>query len=249
MGIIGGMTRVSTAGQVAVLSVLTIALVGAAMTGTLRPSLAAGVVLAPLFWLVSARESWTGAIAYALGFAGLACLAGTGGSPARSPVLDSVLALAGFAGLVVAATALWRHRAVRWPSVAWVGLGAAVSVFSGPVGGAGRLLKFLRENLGLSPEAADAVNFVIRKGTHVTLYGLMALAAFRVASGLGRPGKRALLLALLWAVAHAGYDEWNQALFDSRTGSAGDVVLDLVGAALFAGAAAWAQSRREAAKP
>lgn len=125
------------------------------------------------------------------------------------------------------------HLSVRWPAaVGMVGIGILTAFFSGPPGGVGKFVRFLREVIGLSPELADAVNFFVRKGIHLGVYGLLALCAgYVVWQAVNR--KSALWAgALAWGLGHAVLDETTQMSTTVRTGSLGDVVLDLTGMAL-----------------
>lgn len=78
---------------------------------------------------------------------------------------------------------------------------------------------------------------LIRKGGHITEYGILAglwLRALRREDV--RPGP-ATLAAWLVAVVWAALDEWHQAFVPSRTSSPGDVVIDAIGAAIVLGVA------------
>jgi len=75
------------------------------------------------------------------------------------------------------------------------------------------------------------IHHAARKAAHVVEYAVLALLAFRAMwlsfhTMLGRIAGLALLLVIVVATA----DETRQALIGSRTGSAGDVLLDATGA-------------------
>lgn len=129
-----------------------------------------------------------------------------------------------------AASLLRSLKGSTWPgTVGMVTLGLLTSFFSGPPGGAGKFVRFLREVLQLSVEAADTVNFFVRKGIHLTVYGTLALCAGYVAWQVTRRKPLAWAASLTWGLGHAILDETTQLKTSTRTGSVGDVVLDLVG--------------------
>lgn len=104
---------------------------------------------------------------------------------------------------------------------------------------------------GASPATPDAVNFALRKGAHLSEYGVLGLLAFH-AIRLGAPARtaRAVVLALLLVLGVSGVDEVRQTRSPVRTGSARDVGIDLTGASLALvgrGAASGRTRRREAA--
>ena len=88
----------------------------------------------------------------------------------------------------------------------------------------------------LPHEAADALMAVIRKGGHLTEYGILAMLCWRAVSrppggdarGWNwRDARIAMTLAALYAVT----DEFHQAFVPSRTASPWDVMVDACGAA------------------
>lgn len=89
----------------------------------------------------------------------------------------------------------------------------------------------------LLPQASDAtilqLHGLIRKGAHATVYAglaLLVLRALRIRHAV--PALRATALALAFVVAVASLDETHQSLSHQRTGSVGDVGLDLLGGGL-----------------
>lgn len=126
-----------------------------------------------------------------------------------------------------------------WNTGGMIGLGVLTAFFSGPPGGVGKFVTFLREVLGLSPQVADAVNFLVRKGIHLGVYGSLALCAGLVAwQALGR--RSAMWVAGLgWGLGHAILDETTQATTTVRTGSVYDVLLDLAGMSIALGVLHW----------
>jgi VanZ family protein len=96
------------------------------------------------------------------------------------------------------------------------------------------LLPLLRWMLpGISPETLDFVHVVVRKGMHVTEFGVLALLWYR-ALRWGKPGwhGRTALGAFLLSAGFALADEFHQAFVPSRTGSLVDAGWDSLGAAL-----------------
>lgn len=85
---------------------------------------------------------------------------------------------------------------------------------------------------GLTDADLDSVQFIARKGMHLTLYfmlGALSFHAFRLQrAGAARIRIAALALALAAGVAVA--DETRQAFSEERTGSARDVAIDTTGA-------------------
>lgn len=84
--------------------------------------------------------------------------------------------------------------------------------------------------LSLNAEQLDLLHFAIRKGAHLSAYGLLSalwLWAFDQGWSLGLFFKSLLPVALT-----ACWDEWHQASLSSRTGSPHDVALDLLGAVM-----------------
>jgi VanZ family protein len=84
---------------------------------------------------------------------------------------------------------------------------------------------------GLDPHHLAVIHGVMRKLAHFTEYAILGALWFRglARSGMARPSVAAWL-ALVISVACAVVDETHQSFVPSRTGSAGDVLLDSVGA-------------------
>ena len=95
------------------------------------------------------------------------------------------------------------------------------------------LVRILGAFLPASPDAYEALNFVMRKTAHLVEYGVLAALAFR---GLRaeRFGWRFewAATALLYVVTVASADEWLQSRTLLRTGTPLDVVVDACGAIL-----------------
>lgn len=75
---------------------------------------------------------------------------------------------------------------------------------------------------------AGFVEFFLRKGTHVTVFALLALGWYRVLRH-----RLSFAVALPWAaffsVMTAALDEWHQTFTPDRTGGVNDVLLDASG--------------------
>lgn len=88
------------------------------------------------------------------------------------------------------------------------------------------------------------VEFLIRKASHVVIFGLIALAVLNM---LPKPK---VWIAFTVTSAIAFVDEYHQSLTGGRTPTLHDVLLDMFGAALFLGAwLLWKNCRHETAKP
>ncbi len=90
---------------------------------------------------------------------------------------------------------------------------------------------------GITEQAIQRVQLVVRKGAHVTEYAILALLLYRALRRTANlPPDRwcarcagwALGIALLYAIS----DEWHQSFEPSREGTLRDVVIDGAGASL-----------------
>ncbi len=81
---------------------------------------------------------------------------------------------------------------------------------------------------------ADFVQFWLRKGAHVLLYGALGMALAGALGGTGFGGRRRWMLAGVIVVLVATLDEWRQTFVPGRTGRAVDVLVDLAGFVLLA---------------
>ena len=130
---------------------------------------------------------------------------------------------------------LWQRPAAlgAWLLVlAWLAMILLLSSeeFSAAATG-GVLLPFLGWLLpGWSELEVWRLHTVIRKLAHVSVYGVLALLAFRaIRLSLAAAALRHAGLALVLVLAAAATDEYHQSLTKVRTGSLGDVGYDLVG--------------------
>ncbi|KAB7707389.1 VanZ family protein [Bacillus aerolatus] len=108
--------------------------------------------------------------------------------------------------------------------VAWCFL---IFLFTASPSSAGsNTLSIFQQLLDLNDEQAKVVNFLIRKATHVMVFGFLAILftfVFR---------KKRFLFAWLLTTVYAATDEFHQSLVPGRTGSIADVLLDSISAAL-----------------
>jgi len=102
-----------------------------------------------------------------------------------------------------------------------------------------------------SPEAHQQLLFLLRKAAHVVEYAVLGLLAWIALSSRRRRAPwLSAGLALAWVIAVAVIDEARQGFVDSRTGSAGDIALDVAGGVLaLALAIAYTRSMRRGQAP
>ena len=110
----------------------------------------------------------------------------------------------------------------------------------------GAVLRWFNPNI--SDAAIQRVQTVVRKGSHMTEYAILALLLWRAVrkpargdkgSWSWREGALALAIAVLFAVS----DEWHQSRVAERQGRLSDVLIDASGAVLGLGAV-WTFGRR-----
>lgn len=140
-------------------------------------------------------------------------------------------------------------RAVRSPSErrSVSALAAAlcsllVALLSGGQGAPGAYPSWLELLFGIDEATAGIVSTLSRKVAHFLFYGTFALSVFRAAVPLGE--WRASLVALKIVGLHAGADELRQVSHVARSGSVGDVLLDLAGAVVLLAVASRLRRRR-----
>lgn len=145
---------------------------------------------------------------------------------------------------------VWRGRLIRYtPFVLWTGIVLAFSTGGASMSNTSRIIRPLLQFLFPGAPEATLIFYhgVIRKSAHFFEYGVLGLLAIRAFAGsavwfLGaRPFFSAFIAALLVAMV----DETNQSFDPSRTGSFGDVAIDLAGAACALGVAAVIKFRRK----
>jgi len=88
----------------------------------------------------------------------------------------------------------------------------------------------------LVPDITDAtitsVQLFVRKCAHLTEYGVLAALLYRALLQSSASVWRAAVFAFGISAIYASLDEFHQSFVASRTGSAWDVMLDCVGAAI-----------------
>ncbi|RPI78343.1 MAG: VanZ family protein [Chloroflexi bacterium] len=82
---------------------------------------------------------------------------------------------------------------------------------------------------GEVPHFEGILDYIIKKGGHMTGYALLALAYLR---GIGKTSSRAIFFAWFLAVAYALTDELHQSLTPGRTPRFTDIGFDAAGAFL-----------------
>lgn len=140
-----------------------------------------------------------------------------------------------------------RARLARWlPVVIWAAVISALSSdrFSGDHTSA-ILLPVLKALLPAAhPDTLHAIHAGIRKGAHLTEYAVLGVLLARALRGEGATLRSAALGAMALGALWAAGDEMRQTFVPSRTGAAGDVGIDALGAV--AGALIWTAGARRA---
>lgn len=147
-------------------------------------------------------------------------------------------------------------KALAWAMcLAWMAVIFAFSAMPGDVSGAqsGRITALVMRLLSLLPgerfaASAATVEWIVRKGAHMTEYAVLFLLYHRALrlSGVRRCG----LLALALCAAYATTDELHQCITPERGPSPVDVMIDTAGAAI-AGIlhALWCATSRGGGRP
>lgn len=118
------------------------------------------------------------------------------------------------------------------PCALWMAVIFAMSAMTGKASGAqsGVLAKLLYSLISVFSGAMEPgdLEFVIRKGAHLSEYALLFLLYFRALflTGCGRHG----ILAFALTVFYAATDEVHQFFVPGRSASAADVMIDAAGA-------------------
>ena len=108
----------------------------------------------------------------------------------------------------------------------------------------GPLLRWL--NPDISAAAIAQIQFLVRKGAHVTEYAILAALLWRAFRHGSREQWKISILAsavLFVCAVFAASDEFHQSLTHSRTASPNDVMIDICGA-LIGSALCWMFARR-----
>ncbi len=98
----------------------------------------------------------------------------------------------------------------------------------------GPLLQWL--DPGVTREEVALVQFLVRKAGHLAEYAVLAVLFVRAFPAVlpAVPARSWTMAGIAWAaaVAYAASDEFHQSFVATRTASAGDVLIDAVGAAV-----------------
>jgi VanZ family protein len=124
-------------------------------------------------------------------------------------------------------------RLATWaPPIVWTAVVLVMSSASFNAYNTGAVLQPLLTWLvpWLTAEHLRLLHGLVRKAAHLTEYAILAALWFRAFTRTATSPTTAAWLALAVSVACAVVDETHQALVPTRTGSAGDVMIDAVGA-------------------
>lgn len=89
---------------------------------------------------------------------------------------------------------------------------------------------------GLSPERLHTLNFIVRKGAHLTEYAILTTLCFTMGTlGFQQPWKSVLPFAVLGSAIFAVTDEIHQSFVPNRGASPIDVLIDITGALIAMG--------------
>lgn len=148
-----------------------------------------------------------------------------------------------------------RNKLLSWLlTLAWLCLLAAFSTDTFSAEHTGSVLWRIVHAVysSISPGQFAVLHFLVRKGAHFTFYGLLSVFAYRAWKATWPAPTswnwRWCGLAVLVTLAAGSLDEFHQSFVPSRTASARDVMLDVLGACFFqliiAAAAQWDRSAR-----
>jgi VanZ family protein len=124
-------------------------------------------------------------------------------------------------------------RLATWaPPIVWMAVVLAMSSAQFSADNTGSVLHPLLAWLlpWLTPEHVTVLHGVMRKAAHLTEYAVLAALWFRAFTRSAVPPSAAAWLALVASIACAVVDETHQTFVPTRTGSAGDVLIDSLGA-------------------
>ncbi|MEH7546499.1 MULTISPECIES: VanZ family protein [Bacillaceae] len=122
----------------------------------------------------------------------------------------------------------WILAAILWMAVIFTFTQVPYSTGSSTSSALEKLFAALHINL--DPSAIDFLNFIVRKATHITVFGILAFLFFKSLEIY----RFAYVLSWILTVIYAMTDEYHQSFMPGRTASIKDVFLfDSVGAFLF----------------
>lgn len=104
---------------------------------------------------------------------------------------------------------------------------------SGPGASASWTKELLHRLFGLTGEALDVTNLVVRKVGHVSYYFVLLLALVAcLRAWAGSVSRRQLWMSVALALGTGAFDEIRQSLYAVRTGTPFDLIYDGVGVGL-----------------
>ena len=122
------------------------------------------------------------------------------------------------------------------PPIAWAAviLSASVDAFSAAnTGGWLERIAVWMTGHPLAPSVLDPLNFLMRRGAHLTEYGILSALTFRALRGdRSSWSLRWAIGAVILTACVASLDEIHQTFVPSRVGTWHDVLLDTAGAAV-----------------
>ncbi|HHW02492.1 MAG TPA: VanZ family protein [Thermoanaerobacterales bacterium] len=89
--------------------------------------------------------------------------------------------------------------------------------------------RIIAQNTHLTHSGVEIINTIMRKYTHLMVFGILALLFWRAI----HPGRHTYFLAWGFTTLYAFSDEWHQAFVPGRSASIRDVILDSAGAFIF----------------
>jgi VanZ family protein len=121
----------------------------------------------------------------------------------------------------------WIFAAIFWMAVIFTFTQIPYSTGSSTSGALEKL--FMAVNINMDQSAIDTINFIARKTTHITVFGILAFLLFKSFEA----NRFAYVLSWILTVIYAMSDEYHQSFMPGRTASIKDVFLfDSVGAFL-----------------
>jgi len=108
-----------------------------------------------------------------------------------------------------------------------------VGYVSGGIGGSDHMVRLFIRLFHLSQSQAEVIVHYVRKGIHLSAYGILGFSLLRSATAGSASKGKAFAFAMLGTLCVASFDELRQTAAPNRTGSAWDVALDLSGALVF----------------
>ena len=137
------------------------------------------------------------------------------------------------------------------PVALWMGVIFFMSTNAGSAQNTSRILEPLLRWFvpDISQHAIEWAHFIVRKGGHLSEYGILAMLVWRalMQGETGGAAKRAGW-ALLISAAYAASDEFHQSFVSTRTASARDVMIDSCGALIALALILWWRRGRPSAR-